>query len=175
MLSYELTLDDYIAFHLHMMKKLKNYRSTLFLYQYGFSFIFLAALLFFTRGETYDGLYAVRVAVPFVIFAVISYFGGPKLLEFMIRKNVRAAYKRGKITSRGPFTVHYDQKGLTYNTGIASGTYKWKNVENIEIADDYVFLFISGIEAITIPRRAFPDDAAFQEFVHDCSRLPKRK
>ena len=41
---------------------------------------------------------------------------------------------------------------------------KWEIVENVVRSDAHIYLFLSSIQAIIVPRRAFATDADFQGF-----------
>ena len=41
----------------------------------------------------------------------------------------------------------------------------WSSVERVAVTPSHLFVYTSGIEAYVVPRRAFPEEAAFNAFV----------
>lgn len=46
--------------------------------------------------------------------------------------------------------------------------FTWKGIERVEKHQDYLYVYISTMSAILIPRRAFADEAAFEAFYQKC-------
>lgn len=62
-----------------------------------------------------------------------------------------------------PITLAFDQDGLDTDVGGTRSSVPWANFIARTEEDDRVFLKIGKWEALTIPRRAFPDDASWQQ------------
>lgn len=50
---------------------------------------------------------------------------------------------------------------------------RWTAVERIEVKEDALMIFVSSMSAILVPRRAFSDQSAFDEFVETARRYWK--
>jgi hypothetical protein len=59
--------------------------------------------------------------------------------------------------------VTLDEQGLRWSAPSLSGTLGWPRVRRVIVTPGYVFLFISKIEGLALPRRAFATEAAFNE------------
>lgn len=61
------------------------------------------------------------------------------------------------------FTFHDD--GIIWSSEGFKGEFAWSKVMKIVTLKDYLFLFISKLEAVCIPQRAFPSKDAFDHFI----------
>lgn len=44
----------------------------------------------------------------------------------------------------------------------------WQGIERVQKVADFVFLYVTGMSAFIIPKRAFADEAAFEGFYQTC-------
>ena len=61
------------------------------------------------------------------------------------------------------FAVTLDAEGVHYSASSVSGTLGWPRVRRVDVTPDYIFLFMSKIEVMALPRRAFATESAFTE------------
>jgi hypothetical protein len=47
----------------------------------------------------------------------------------------------------------------------------WAGVERVDPGTDAVFVFLNANSALDVPRRAFPDDASFEEFFAEATEF----
>ena len=92
----------------------------------------------------------------------------PPLFKSAARQNIRRLYKTGQ--NRGVFG---EQKIVINKTEIARynqyghAAYYWPAVERIESSNKYLFIFVSSLDAIVIPKRDFSSEHEFDLFVEN--------
>lgn len=47
----------------------------------------------------------------------------------------------------------------------------WKAIKDITIVPEYAYLFVDTLQAVVIPKRAFPDHDAFDAFIQEATRF----
>jgi hypothetical protein len=62
-------------------------------------------------------------------------------------------------------TISIDPDGLEASNGLSSSTLSWFAIEKISITAEYVFLYVSAMNAVVIPRRAFTTETQRQECI----------
>lgn len=64
-------------------------------------------------------------------------------------------------------TLTIDPKGWTTRIGDLQGSRTWDKVRSVEDSADAIALVSSNGNALIVPNRAFPNQAAREEFLHD--------
>ena len=72
--------------------------------------------------------------------------------------------------------VQYElsDSGIGYDTPVATGVIRWEAVEASFVFPDHLVLFISRLEGIPLPRRAYADPARFQAAAELIARRTQR-
>jgi hypothetical protein len=65
----------------------------------------------------------------------------------------------------GPHRVEISPEGVTEVRPFGQSSTAWQGIERVTRHDDYAYLYINALAAIIVPRRAFPNPQAFEEFV----------
>jgi YcxB-like protein len=73
-------------------------------------------------------------------------------------------FRRLAIANKS-LVMAFDHDGIVWSTEGLKGELAWSKVTRIITLKGYVFLFISKLEALCIPRRAFTSEAAFSSLV----------
>jgi hypothetical protein len=68
-------------------------------------------------------------------------------------------------TLLGKQRVTLSPEGITKASDFDRTTIAWSGVERVIADKDFVFVYISAVTAIIVPRRAFADAVGFDEFV----------
>jgi hypothetical protein len=163
--EYDFAAGDFIAFNLHHLEKSPTQR---WVYRLGdvvtVMFWGCVTLMLALRGWPvslsgwgYVVGYAVAllVSLPLVRRLLRAYFG------WWIRRMLAEG------ANRGMFCRH--RLGLTPErlwdaTEMVEMAVRWPAVESVECKPDYLFLYLSAVSAVVVPRHAFRDPAEFQAF-----------
>ena len=156
--AYEFTREDYIEYNLFVNDRRKPYRR---MHLFLLGGLLLYALLLLATGTFRDN--HILLAVFAAVAGVIAFF--PVILRRSIRVNAR------RLVADGVNRYLFGRKRLAVNSEglVETGEYselrlKWEIVENVVRSDAHLYLFLSSIQAIIVPRRAFATDADFQGF-----------
>jgi hypothetical protein len=96
-----------------------------------------------------------------VFYFVVQLFSIPS----WIRRDANAALSGGHNRNvLGPIRVISDADGIRWSGTFSSSTTVWAGVERVERGPQAVYVFLNANTALDVPRRAFPDDATFEEF-----------
>jgi hypothetical protein len=119
----------------------------------------------------HPNLYADAGGIPgLVTLAIISggVIGGLAWIvqPAIIRRSARRRFQDGSFAAyMKPQTVALSANGLHVKGGTGDSTISWAAVSEIASASDAIYFFISSMQAIIVPHRAFSDAQAQQNFV----------
>jgi YcxB-like protein len=85
-----------------------------------------------------------------------------------IRKTLQEG--RNEEKSLGWRRLSIDPHAIRTASAFSSSSFFWEGLDAVVATDDYAFLYITTRMAHVIPRRAFPDDRAFDDFVEMARR-----
>jgi hypothetical protein len=87
------------------------------------------------------------------------------LIDLLIDRALPAwVFKRFSMADR-PLAFTFDDSGIHWSSEDMKGEFAWSRVKKIVMFKDDAFLFISKLEALCIPHRAFSSKDAFDRFV----------
>ena len=85
------------------------------------------------------------------------------LIDFLFER-VFYRWAFGRLAmANAELAVKLDAEGMHWSAPSVSGTLGWPRVRRAAVTPDYIFLFISKIEVMALPRRAFATEGAFAE------------
>lgn len=172
--EYELRKEDWSAFnfyhHFHSPTARRQYLRAWFspaivllLGCLGVSL--LASLNSPTPGSTFLALLPLFSGVPFYLL----WF--PWAYRRKVKKIVAGMIGEGRNrTLLGKQRVTLSPEGITKSSDVDQTTVAWSGVERVMKDKDYLFVYISALTAIIIPRRAFADAVGFDEFAIKATR-----
>jgi hypothetical protein len=169
--EFALSASDYAEFALFTWTRSRFHRRR-----------FLATRLFmFSAGPVavaldlatgfHPSLYADAGGVPGLIaLAIISggLIGGLawSVQPALIRWSARRRFHDGSFAGyMKPQTVALSETGLHVQGGTGDSLITWDAVSEVASAGHAIYFFVSSMQAIIVPRRAFTDDRAEQNFV----------
>jgi len=113
-----------------------------------------------------------------VIFAALSSFVGflySIYFKSHSKRYLRKAIREGKNFSlNSPATVELTKDEILSNSSVGESKLKWDVVERIEETDDYIFIYISSLQAIIIPKSKVRSDAPITELFREIQALKKQ-
>ncbi|HXX95274.1 MAG TPA: YcxB family protein [Planctomycetota bacterium] len=109
---------------------------------------------------------AARALWPLLMFVPVYAFIYPPLRRRHARRIIDRILDEGQNRAvLGRKRVTMTSVDLTAGDDMKSTTARWDAVERIEVTEAYAYIYISGSEAVILPRRAFPTDDEFQDWI----------
>src|SRR5947209_8515595 len=83
-----------------------------------------------------------------------------------MRRRVRKLYKEGKLTSlEGTWRLDIGPEAMRTSNGQIESAWKLATVESVDVTPSHYYIFTGLMDARLVPRRVFPGNAEFDEFV----------
>ena len=149
--SYTTTMDDYLAFSLHMWQKSKVGRGG---YLVGWLLSPMLGLLGAAAVVAWNGPSVVAAGcVAGAVLAAVMY---PRYYRRWQTKYIRAyAKKLGTQGVIGPIRLILSDESLVEITEKTKSEARWRDMVGVEEVDDYTFILLTGMSAAIVPRHAF--------------------
>jgi YcxB-like protein len=164
-LEFENTFDDLLAFNLHNHRASPTLRRPHQVARILYPILFTAALLGFY--VYFGGPIASAVFMSMIGLAVVAssawYLAYPALLRWRIRRLTTRLLRESKNTSlleRRSIVLSPD--GLLFTAPSSSGQIGWNLIERVDHTPQFIFLYMSAMSAIVIPRRSVNSDAEWE-------------
>ena len=135
------------------IKKVKKKYSLLFYIPFLF-FIISVISLFFPSYKVVSLLFNTTI----ILIIVCAYI----YLLFFIGSTI-GTYRRLKSRSLNA-TLNIDESGIRYNRGNISSDIQWESITDIYNTKNLLFIFVSSLEAIFIPKRIFANETELNNF-----------
>jgi hypothetical protein len=101
------------------------------------------------------------LAATFLVLAVLF----PFFFRWRIRQQITRMYREGSsLNLVGPRKLTLTPEYLVYASPISQTTMRWVGVDEIVRTPSELFVKLSSIQAIVVPRRAFGSDTQFAQF-----------
>jgi hypothetical protein len=163
--SYTTTVDDYVAFALHLWRKSKVGRGS---YLVNWLLLPVLGLLGPAAVVASNGL-SVGAAVcagGALLYAAIF----PACYRLLYANYIRAyAKKLGTRGVIGPIRLILSEESLVEITEKTRSETRWRDIEGIEEADGYTFILVTGMTAAILPRQGFEREDDYRR-VRDFAR-----
>jgi hypothetical protein len=170
-IGYEVTLDDLIAFTLyHHEHSPAMRRSLLFL---RFKLPMVGLLIFFLPPWSLDSILGGMVLFP--LFYILWIFCIPFFYRYGIKMRTRNLHREG--SNKGILGQHHidlSPVSVTERTEFGEQITRWDAVERIVSTANYIFIYIGSMSGHVIPKRAFLNEDAAQQFLHQARENMER-
>jgi hypothetical protein len=120
----------------------------------------VAGGMVYARWETGDAL--MSLGDGWLVLVFVYLFGFPHLLRWMARRRFRSA---AFAKMRAPMRMELLPHGLHSVTGFADALTPWTSSIDIAATPAAVYLIVMSSSVHIVPRHAFPDEAAFDDFI----------
>jgi hypothetical protein len=101
------------------------------------------------------------------VYGLVMTFFRDRIMAWRIRQQFA---RDGSANRNRCFSVTLSDDGVSYDWDGTSATIPWKSVERIDVLAAHLCFFMPPIGAIVVPKRAFPEQAAFQDFVDTATK-----
>jgi hypothetical protein len=170
----EINTDDLIAWNYYYIQNSSQWKRNIkilrFVLMPVMALCFIAGVIFFVKSIS-GGLLELGGLGGGLIFlgafGFIYYLFYPRILRRGIRKNVNKMYVQGKSADIGTHKYSISPEGVHATSRFADSTVKWDAIEDVVQTDKHLFILIHPNKAGIIPKRAFPNDSTFNQFVQD--------
>jgi hypothetical protein len=101
-----------------------------------------------------------------LLLATFVFFYYPEGYKNKIFKDTEKLYNEGKegfVPQK--CTLSFDESEIHSVSEIGEGKIIWTSVDKIIVNEDYIYIYISAVNAIIIPKRAFSDDRQRNDFI----------
>lgn len=176
-IEYENSIDDAIAYNVFHYDKFIAKRvpkwiplimTPLIIATWTFLLIIEVLYGFFTLG-------IIMLIIMPIILSLNLLRMGQKLNQFIIKREAKKLYSKGEnkgFIGKHVMTLAPDE--LTETTEVNETKQKWSGVEKIVENDDYIFIYISALNAHIIPKRAFENESDVASFVETAKQYKEQ-
>jgi hypothetical protein len=167
--TFKTTVEDYIAFNLHMYRRSKVTRTN---YLTGWLFFPVLCLVGTVTLVVVIGfgVWAALCAAAGILFALVYPFlqrwsDGATLREYLKEQDVRGLV--------GRIVLVLTEESLVEVTELTRSEAKWQDMKGIEEVGAYTFIYVTGMQAAILPRHGFDrDDNYFRARDFARERIP---
>lgn len=166
-ITYNLTVDDIVAFNCYHMQRSPAVRRTQRIYTWGVPAVALAA----SAPLSWSGVWS---NAPIWLGVWSAAYLGIRLLtppQFFARRLIRRMInKQGRNTGLiGPQELELRQEGILARNASQEQKVPWAGIERVVQMSGYTFVYISAVAALVIPQRdLLPED--YRRFVDELLR-----
>lgn len=167
-LHYQLERDDFVALGLLHWEKSRAQRSAQYKWAlYWMALVALVALVpLAISGVDIRRYWLPMLASAAFVLAIILLSLQPSRLRRAIRKQYERLYAEGSNQALfGAYRAIITPARLIVSGPLMETHYRWEAIERIERAPQYIVLYVSALNGIILPVRAFRDAAQCDEFV----------
>ena len=163
----ELDVNDAIAWNYYYLENSaqwkKNWKLIRFVFMPVMAICFVAGIIYLLSGVntgTISSVVGGGIGIIIGAGGFLFYLYYPDIMRRRIRKTAKIAYSY-KNNFIGAHKYSVSPEGVRDND---EAIVKWTAIENIVQTDSHIFILVYPKKAIIIPKKAFPDDAAFNGF-----------
>lgn len=154
---YTVTLNDFVAWNLHVTKKSGVGRTAHLVTWLALPMFFAWLAIQLLQDENKPA------ALVLVVLALFWLAVFPSIHQALLARNVRTFVKklggRGIIGER---TLILSEELLVVISETFRTEVRWENLTGVEVVGDYTYIFLSGISALIVPRHGFESEAEYE-------------
>lgn len=153
-------LVDFNLYHLAHSPIIKRRRLRCFLSGVVWSILWIVFALFSGSVETAKALMPLILSGP--LFMVMLLVAWRRSVPRLIQKQLAEGTNKGLFM---PYRVILLAEGIENISQLSRSFTHWKAVEKICVTQESLYVYVNAVSALIVPKRSFPNDAAFEEFV----------
>ena len=163
-LPYAITMEDYVAFSLYHANHSPSNRKA------KWRFMLLPSALWILSGlilASSFGWNATGMAT-LTIISLISLLWlpiAPMVWQMKAKNKIKALYREGQLKEREALTLYITPIGIRTETEDGESSLKWSGVKQILTTPSHIYLYVSNINALVVPRSAFTSEADCEQFL----------
>ncbi len=163
--EFELQIEDYVDFEMHLYKTWPNIRLRRWFQRFGPGLFFLGCAALIARTGNQPGRFifsAVFASVAVLLFYITRDGQRRKTLEQVFRR--RFAQGRNR-TFFGWHRATIDATGFHTKTQYSESFIAWPGIERVDVSPQHVLIYLAPTFCVMIPKLAFRDQAQLDAFV----------
>lgn len=162
-INYDLIQEDYLNFNVFHAKNSEAVQGNLKIQRYITPVIFLIIPFFLkNRVDPPFWYWMIWFSITYILW-VIFY---PRHYYWIIKRSVKKMLKEGKNKGMlGSKTIELNEDNIISAGENSESNVKWSTVERYKETKDYIYIYISAVEAYIVPKRAFKDEKEKEEFI----------
>ena len=166
-IRFNMQLADTLACVRHYLKSDKGARKAMLWYRVMVPLIWAILLI----PDVAHGRTNIAIAVIGVVTSVGWWFGAPALYVRLVVRQAKKAYGRPENEKLfGNVEMTLEEDGVKVKKSDREAVSSWSNITKAAKSADYIFLHLSNVSMIAIPRR----DLSEQEW-HDVEEIVKKQ
>ena len=156
-LEYQISMDDYVEFNMCHSRNSKTFKKSMLV------ITLLGPVIFITIALVYFGDF---LGVSIFLIASIIWIA-------FIRKYTLATTRRRitKFINEGDTSEIFELKkliinddGVFWSSKTSEGKYNWNGIIKLCDLEEYIYLYVSSVQAIIIPKSQIDDNDEFVEY-----------
>gem|GEM_PF-3080430 len=170
-IEYENTLADAIAFSLfhHAQSRFGKRQILTVRLTVVLATISVAGLLMMDRQSIHQYM---PILVVMGLVDLIVWFLYPALHRRRLKQAVTQMYSEGRNRLfEGPRRLTLSPSYLVYSTPMSQSIIRWAAIEKVAASESHLFIYLTSVTAVTVPRGAFASAAEFDTFSSRASEL----
>lgn len=157
--SYQFDESTWLAFNEHNLRYSPIHRRTRFWSR----FVIIPIALVFIVHDYFAKDEVVGLTITFSVIAVFWFFLYPKVYNNSVMKKVKKIVRDEKNRSRfEKQTFEITPEHIHWFSAGGESTVNWDKIVSVTETDDYIFIYISTVEAIIIPHKSL-EGASFED------------
>lgn len=164
-ISMHITKEDYWRFNKFVMYSMPKYRKIMLLNRIGLPIF--CSIIFKVIGKTWAYSILVGVALG-ALLNVFMYFS-------IKRKVMRWADSKENAAWLGDHTMEITEQGVDETTPVGSAHYNWDAIPEIRMTKDYLYIFISSMQAHIIPLACLSTPTEQTQLIQLLEKYAKKK
>ncbi|PJZ53295.1 YcxB family protein [Leptospira adleri] len=168
-ITYELTLEDIINFNEYHFRNSKVSKRKRMIAKLIIPVWTLFVFWFLNRSQIDET--SLLLNIPIFLFAFVWFFLFDRLYFWRLRSNVnkmlREKENKGMI---GKQKITLTDDLLVFETSLSSAQFKLGSISELVETKDYLFLYVSSLSALIIPRSSFQNSDK-EEFLKEIRRF----
>ena len=162
----KMTKDDYIEFNKYHFENSKSVMKSFLLGRVMGPITFMLSIV--AIGEIDNIIYM----TVFFILSVAWFIYTPKYMWYTMKKKIIKLIEENKEGDLfGGKHIIIDDLGIHHESEISSGTYNWSCVIKVCDIEKAIYIYVSSIQAVVIPKQFVTDQINVDELVKYCRSM----
>ncbi|EGT3614826.1 YcxB family protein [Clostridium perfringens] len=134
----------------------------------GAVFVFIMSMVFIKASKNLNNSFYVVTLFAWLIFSIICNVRNKKIIEESISEKVNFLEQKDMFGKCRVEVMNYGLR-IEYNDGVAERVYPWKIVREIFSFRENIYIYISSIDYLSIPKEAFKNNEERNSFLNKIS------
>ena len=167
-LEYELTLDDYVTFNKYHIRHSPSCRRS---YRWNLVVLIALGLLLIVLYGAFFGT-PVGTVLSCIIYVPLGWLLWRLSYRVTVARRLQRALREGENRDlAGTHVLVIHDEGITTTGQMGETKLKWAVVEKTVEDKEHVYIYVSAVSALVIPKRAFQDEQHMRAFLDEIARF----